>query len=98
MIAVQWDGKHKGGLVKTKVADMGSLVENKGHCVKANGVSLVVIKSEGTVHAVENKCPHVGLPLGKGKIEGGEIVCPFHGSRFNIAPARTPIGSRRWRA
>ena len=22
--------------------------------------------------------------LGRGKIEGGEIVCPFHGSRFNV--------------
>ena len=70
--------------MKTKVADIGSLEDSKGHCVKAGGVSLVLIKSNGAVRAIENKCPHLGLPLGRGKIEGKEIVCPFHGSRFNI--------------
>ena len=70
--------------MKTKVADLGSFVDGKGLCVKANAVSLVLIKENGTVRALENKCPHLGLPLGRGKIEDGEIVCPFHGSRFNI--------------
>jgi nitrite reductase/ring-hydroxylating ferredoxin subunit len=71
--------------MKTKVADISALLEGKGHCVKANGVSLVLVRRNGAVHALENHCPHIGLPLGKGKIEGDEIVCPFHGSRFNIA-------------
>ena len=70
--------------MKTKVADLGALQDDKGFCVKARDVSLVLIKSNGAVHAVENKCPHLGVPLGRGKIEGGEIVCPFHGSRFSI--------------
>ena len=70
--------------MKTKIADIGSLEDGKGYCVKAKDVSLVLVKTDGAVHAIENKCPHLGLPLGRGKIEGGEIVCPFHGSRFNI--------------
>lgn len=70
--------------MKTKVAEMGSLTEGKGLCVKANGTSIVIISSEGGIFAVENKCPHIGLPLGKGKIESGQIACPFHGSRFDI--------------
>jgi nitrite reductase/ring-hydroxylating ferredoxin subunit len=71
--------------MKTKVAELGSLEDGKGFCVKAGAVSLVLIKADGAVHAVENKCPHLNLPLGRGRIEGGEIVCPFHGSRFSIA-------------
>jgi nitrite reductase/ring-hydroxylating ferredoxin subunit len=71
--------------MKTKVAEIGSLEEGKGLCVKAKDVSLVLVKTDGAVRALENKCPHLGLPLGRGKIETGEIVCPFHGSRFKIA-------------
>ena len=70
--------------MKTKVADIASIEPGKGFCVKANGVNLVLIKNGGSVHALENKCPHLGVPLGRGKIEGQEIICPFHGSRFNI--------------
>jgi nitrite reductase/ring-hydroxylating ferredoxin subunit len=70
--------------MKTKVAELGALEDDKGFCTKANGVRLVLVKTGGAVHALENRCPHLGVPLGRGKIENGEIVCPFHGSRFNV--------------
>lgn len=75
----------KGELMKTKVAVVDELSEGGSRCVKVEGVSLVLVKADGAVRALENRCPHLGLPLGRGKIEGGEIVCPFHGSRFNLA-------------
>ena len=71
--------------MKTKVAELGSLEDGKSLCLKEGGVSLMLIRQGAKVHAIENKCPHLGLPLGRGKIEGGDIVCPFHGSRFDIA-------------
>jgi len=70
--------------MKTKVAEIGALHEGKGLVVKAKARSLVLIKTNGRVHALENKCPHLNMPLGRGKIENGEITCPFHGSKFNI--------------
>jgi nitrite reductase/ring-hydroxylating ferredoxin subunit len=73
------------GTMKTKVAELSGLPEGRGVCVKANEVSLILVRQGGQVHALENRCPHLGLPLGRGKIEGAEIVCPFHGSRFNLA-------------
>jgi nitrite reductase/ring-hydroxylating ferredoxin subunit len=66
------------------VADMSELHEGKGLCLKANGVNLVLIRNDGNIFAIENKCPHMGLPLGKGKIENGQITCRFHGARFDI--------------
>jgi nitrite reductase/ring-hydroxylating ferredoxin subunit len=78
------NAKPRGKHMKTKVADLGSLAEGKNLCVKAEGVNIVLIKMNGAVYAVENRCPHLGLPLGRGKIEDGAIVCPFHGSRFDI--------------
>lgn len=70
--------------MKTRITDLGSLEDGKAFCVKAEGANLILIRHGESVHAIENKCPHLGLPLGRGKIENGEIVCPFHGSRFNI--------------
>jgi nitrite reductase/ring-hydroxylating ferredoxin subunit len=34
--------------------------------------------------AVSNRCPHLGLPLAGGKVEGEKITCPFHNSQFNL--------------
>ena len=70
--------------MKTKVAEFGALPEGQGLCVKAGGVSLVLIKSGGRVHALENNCPHLKMPLARGRIENGRIICPFHGSSFDI--------------
>lgn len=29
------------------------------------------------------RCPGSALPLSLGSLEGGELVCPWHGCRFN---------------
>lgn len=71
--------------MKTKVADIESLADGKAHALKVGETKLCLIKVDGAVHAIENRCPHLGLPLAKGRIDDGQIVCPFHGSRFSIA-------------
>jgi nitrite reductase/ring-hydroxylating ferredoxin subunit len=45
---------------------------------------VVVVKVGGKVHAVSGKCPHFGLPLAGGLVDGYSIICPFHGASFNI--------------
>jgi nitrite reductase/ring-hydroxylating ferredoxin subunit len=70
--------------MKTKVADLRSLADGKAHCVKLGRLSVILVQSDGAVHAIENRCPHLGLPLARGKIAAGEIACPFHGSRFKL--------------
>ncbi|HEY9664728.1 MAG TPA: aromatic ring-hydroxylating dioxygenase subunit alpha [Allocoleopsis sp.] len=39
--------------------------------------------SQGQVHALENACPHKGIELHLGKVEGDRIVCPYHGWEFD---------------
>lgn len=31
-----------------------------------------------------NTCPHRGGPLAEGMVVGEEVICPWHGSRFNV--------------
>ena len=46
---------------------------------------VLLTRVHGTVRACATKCPHLNLPLGKGKVEVGTIVCPFHGSSYDLA-------------
>ncbi|MBD2462335.1 aromatic ring-hydroxylating dioxygenase subunit alpha [Oscillatoria sp. FACHB-1407] len=39
--------------------------------------------SEGQAHAIEDACPHKGVVLHKGQLQGDNIVCPYHGWEFN---------------
>jgi nitrite reductase (NADH) small subunit len=39
----------------------------------------------GSVTAMENVCLHRGGPLGQGTVEGGKVVCPWHGWQWDPA-------------
>ncbi len=38
---------------------------------------------EGRVVAMEDRCPHRSMPLSAGQLQDGQIVCAYHGMRFN---------------
>jgi nitrite reductase/ring-hydroxylating ferredoxin subunit len=62
------------------------------------GEDLVVYRTRrGVVRVVEPYCPHLGAHLGHGgRVEGEEIVCPFHHFAFDTEGAcvRTGYGTR----
>jgi nitrite reductase/ring-hydroxylating ferredoxin subunit len=39
---------------------------------------------EGTFHALDGVCPHQGGPLGKGRLSGCLVTCPWHGWQFDV--------------
>ena len=45
---------------------------------------IVVFYSEGDLHAVDNRCPHMGFPLHRGTIEDGILTCHWHHARFDL--------------
>jgi 3-phenylpropionate/trans-cinnamate dioxygenase ferredoxin subunit len=50
------------------------------------GVEPVVLANvDGTVHAVLDRCTHEDLPLSDGEVEGANVVCQYHGARFDLA-------------
>ena len=54
--------------------------------VELEGESVVVSRSEesGEVCAIAATCSHLGGPLDEGKRDGNTVVCPWHGSRFDL--------------
>lgn len=73
---------------KTEVAKSAQIQAGEVHLVSAGGHSIALTRVDGAVCAFENKCPHLGLSLARGKIENGAITCPWHGSRFDICTGK----------
>jgi nitrite reductase/ring-hydroxylating ferredoxin subunit len=44
---------------------------------------VILVKSGATLTALAARCPHLGCRIGR--VAGDELVCPCHGSRFNLA-------------
>ena len=45
---------------------------------------VVLANAGGEIYALSELCTHVARPLSEGELVDGELVCPFHGSRFDL--------------
>lgn len=43
-----------------------------------------VVNVDGKYYAINNICTHEGGPLADGNLEGYEVECPWHGSKFDV--------------
>lgn len=47
------------------------------------GIPLVVFRdAQGRAAVLSDRCPHRSVPLSTGKVQGGDLECPYHGWRF----------------
>jgi nitrite reductase/ring-hydroxylating ferredoxin subunit len=44
----------------------------------------MLVRAGGRIHALANTCSHLGGPLCEGTLHEGGVVCPWHGSRFDL--------------
>jgi nitrite reductase (NADH) small subunit len=45
--------------------------------------TICIANVNGVYSAMDNICLHRGGPLGQGMIEGGKVVCPWHGWAYD---------------
>lgn len=45
---------------------------------------LAVFRVQGALYALEDRCPHAGVALSGGSLEGEVLTCPGHGSQFDV--------------
>ena len=67
-----------------RAAESSEVTEGRVVAVKVEGRKILLTRVDGALRACSGKCPHLGLPLQRGKVAGGAITCPFHGSRFDL--------------
>ena len=61
-----------GGMKKVDVGDREIAVARVGQAIYVFG----------------DRCPHMNGPLHEGKIEDGQVVCPLHKARFELATGK----------
>ena len=62
---------------------------NKPQLLIAGTDRICLVLRDGTLCAVQDKCSHNGESLSKGTVNYlGEVVCPWHGHRFNLKTGR----------
>ena len=76
-------------------------------CARVGETPVVLVRDGDDVLALHDRCSHRGCSLADGDVEDGAIVCPCHGSRFDLrsgeirqgpATAPQPVLEARTRA
>ncbi|MGI8711168.1 MAG: Rieske 2Fe-2S domain-containing protein [Acidimicrobiales bacterium] len=75
------------------VAETPDLAARQARAAYYFGTHLVLWRDQaGDAHVMDAFCPHLGAHLGHGgTVEGCEIVCPFHGWKFDAEGSNTDI-------
>jgi len=71
-------------MVYQKVAVAGELKDGEKKKIVLEDKVLLLTKLNGTFYALDNKCPHMGGSLADGTLDGASIVCPRHGTAFDV--------------
>jgi nitrite reductase/ring-hydroxylating ferredoxin subunit len=82
----------------TTVAQRSEITAEKMMLVSVDGVDIVLAELDGALVAFNNECTHSGCDLVYGALNGEEVECDCHGSRFNVrsgavvnGPAKEPL-------
>jgi len=68
----------------TKLASQADLPPiNEVKELPCGSQTICVANVDGTIYAMDNRCLHMGGPLGEGVIEGGKVICPWHGWAYD---------------
>jgi nitrite reductase/ring-hydroxylating ferredoxin subunit len=74
---------------RKRVASLEEL-EAKGRLVVGvEGNTVCLVSENGAVHAIDNRCPHMGFPLHRGSVADGILTCHWHHARFDLCSGGT---------
>jgi len=80
------------------VSGAGDLREDEMRAFDVHGTEIAVANAGGTFHAFDDTCTHRGCSLAEGDLEETTVICPCHGSEFDVrsgevlqGPAREPL-------
>jgi glycine betaine catabolism B len=67
-----------------KVADTKDIQPSQMKAIEVADESICIVNVNGSYYAIGNICTHEGGPLADGTLEGYEVECPWHGSKFDV--------------
>lgn len=67
-----------------QIPRLGCRVVELAHDDEVNRIALFRTGAD-QIHAVRDKCPHRGGPLSQGIVHGGQVTCPLHSWKIDLA-------------
>jgi 3-phenylpropionate/trans-cinnamate dioxygenase ferredoxin subunit len=64
--------------------DEALLQEETINLVFPKGVSIILIKKDGQIYALRNRCAHMSCTLAGGRLDGYTLQCPCHEWKYDI--------------
>ena len=68
----------------TAVLDASMLLDDRPTAAVVGDLPLVIVRRNGTTHALADRCAHRGGKLHDGELDGDCIACPLHGTLFAL--------------
>lgn len=67
-----------------KIADVSEVAPGEMTVVRLGRDQVLLANIDGAFYAINNMCTHMMGRLGKGWLDGVEVICPFHSARFSV--------------
>ncbi|MCW2838685.1 MAG: Rieske (2Fe-2S) protein [Aeromicrobium sp.] len=81
-----------------EAAQLADVPDGGALAVEVDGQEIALVRDGDDVYAIRDECSHASIPLSEGDVEGCEIECWLHGSRFDVRtgkpinyPATEPV-------
>jgi nitrite reductase/ring-hydroxylating ferredoxin subunit len=72
-----------------RAASLSELREAGRQVVHLERHTICLFAEGDDVHAVDNRCPHMGFPLHRGSVADGILTCHWHHARFDLCTGGT---------
>jgi toluene monooxygenase system ferredoxin subunit len=56
--------------------------------IEVGATRVLIVRLDDGVHAFENRCAHLGLPLDEGRLERCRLICAAHGWTYDARTGR----------
>lgn len=67
-----------------KLASTNDVKTNSMMGVTVNNQKILLANVNGNYYAIGDVCKHMGCLVSKGKLEGETVICPCHGSTYDL--------------
>jgi toluene monooxygenase system ferredoxin subunit len=67
-----------------KVARLSELWSGEKVGLRVEGKRVLLVNVDGTVYAYEDKCPHLGVALSDGRLDGARLTCRAHHWEYDL--------------
>jgi nitrite reductase/ring-hydroxylating ferredoxin subunit/uncharacterized membrane protein len=76
----------------TPLGDESGLADGKPVRRSADGAGVMLVRHDGQIHALADRCSHRGCSLAEGTVRAGTVTCRCHGSTFTLADGAVVTG------